>query len=95
MRMFFLLSWVLAVSVPLLPLAYFLAIGWKAREAEFIDKVRDQTQMDIYFKKFWSEGWTRYQTRYRARHRPSEPGSPRLISGALPKTHEPILLHRA
>jgi len=42
------------------PLAFFLGFGWRAREAEFIDKVRDQPHnMEIYFEKFWSEGCAR------------------------------------
>jgi len=78
MRTFFLFSWMLTVSVALLPLAYFLVLGWKAREAEFIDKVRDQTQMEIYFKKFWSEGRARYQRKYHARHS-SDEASPHIL----------------
>jgi hypothetical protein len=78
MRTFFLFSWALAVSVAVLPLAYFLVLGWKAREAEFIDKVREETQMGIYFKKFWSEGWSKYQTNYRVRHGSSDAG-PRIV----------------
>jgi hypothetical protein len=68
MHLFFLVSWALAVSVALLPLAYFLVFGWGAREAEFIDKVRVQTQMDVYFEKFWSEGRARYEEQIRAQH---------------------------
>jgi hypothetical protein len=75
MRVFFLFSWALVVSVTLLPLVYFLVLGWKAREAEFIGKARDQTRMDIYFEKFWLEGWTHCRTRYRARHGVGEASS--------------------
>lgn len=66
MRIFFLFSWALVVSVALLPLTYFLMLGWKAREAEFVDKAHDQTRIDIYFKKFWLKGWTRYRAWQRA-----------------------------
>ena len=63
MHSFFLISWALAVSVALLPVVFFLLLGWGAREAEFIDKVRDQTQMEVYFDKFWSEGRTNYKAK--------------------------------
>lgn len=79
MRIFFLFSWALAVSVALLPLAHFLVLGWKEREAEFIDKVHDRVPMDIYFKKFWLDGWTRYQERYRTRHDAGEVSPRRLF----------------
>ena len=60
---FFLISWALAVSVALLPIVLFLACGWRAREAEFINKVHDQTpNMEVYFDKFWSEGRAQYPT---------------------------------
>jgi len=64
MHLFFIACWALAVLVALLPLVFFLVFGWQAREAEFIDKVRDQTQMHIYFEKFWSEGQKKYGKKY-------------------------------
>jgi hypothetical protein len=85
MRIFFLFSWALAVSAALLPLAHFLVLGWKAREAEFTDKVHDQARMDIYFKKFWLDGWTRYQVRYRTRHGAGE-ARPRSLFQARYRT---------
>ena len=78
MRSLFLVSWLLAILVALLPLLYFLIFGWPAREAEFIDKVRNDTQMDEYFRKFWSQGRQNYlkkvpkassATLFRARYR--------------------------
>jgi hypothetical protein len=85
MHSFFLVSWALAVSVALLPVAYFWIFGWSAREAEFTDKVREQTQMDEYFDKFWSKGRRAYrdpnaspQMLFRARYR-EVIGRPRYI----------------
>lgn len=57
MRDFFLLSWMLAISVAALPLAYFILFGWPARRAEFVDKVRGEMDMKVYFEKFWAEGY--------------------------------------
>lgn len=75
MHSFFLICWALAVAVALVPLTYFLAFGWRAREAEFIDKVRDQSHnVDVYFEKFWSEGRARYRARC-----PSAGSSPRAL----------------
>lgn len=85
MQIFFLFSWALAVSVALLPLIHFLVLGWKAREAEFVDKVHDQARMDIYFNKFWLDGWTRYQVRYRTRHSAGE-ATPRSVFQARYRT---------
>jgi hypothetical protein len=50
LHLFFLFCWALTMFVALLPLAYFFAYGWPAREAEFIDKVTDDTPMLIYFR---------------------------------------------
>jgi hypothetical protein len=60
LHLFFLFCWTLTMFVAFLPLAYFFAYGWPAREAEFIDKVTDDTPMSIYFKKFWAEGSEKY-----------------------------------
>jgi hypothetical protein len=69
MHSFFLIGWALAVAVALLPIALFLVFGWRAREAEFIDKIRDQTpNIEVYFDKFWSDG----RTKYRAQHPTAE-----------------------
>jgi hypothetical protein len=56
LHLFFLFCWILTMLVALLPLIYFFAYGWPAREGEFIDKVTDNTPMSVYFKKFWAEG---------------------------------------
>jgi hypothetical protein len=54
-RFLFFASWLLAVSVALLPILYFIFFGSVAREAEFTDKVLGM-DLTIYFRKFWAEG---------------------------------------
>jgi hypothetical protein len=99
MQLFFLVCWLLAVSVAIVPLVYFMCFGWPAREAEFIDKVRDgadgAARMDPYFKKFWSEGLRNYlakrragtrtepRARFRARYRALNGRSRYIVPGVL------------
>ena len=75
MLLFFWVSWLTTIAVALMPIAFFLAFGWSAREAEFLNKVRvDDSglgcgeksghEMQTYFDKFWSKG----QAEYRERH---------------------------
>ncbi len=70
MQILFLVSWSAAVLVAALPVVYFLAFGWSAREAEFVNKVRVDEhdrpgrlaghEMEAYFAKFWSRGQAAY-----------------------------------
>lgn len=60
MHSFFIVSWLVVVAIPLVPLVFFFRYGWKAREAEFVDKAVDD-KMDIYFDKFWRDGLADYK----------------------------------